>query len=158
MALQYFCSTQHVKMLLESIVRYTHFIAIFITVITVFLEWFLLKKVMNRKAILQLSKIDAAYGISVTVAIAAGLTLWLGVGKPQEFYSENLLFWLKFSLAILLGILSIYPTIYFIKNRKGEKDEMLTVPPLVRKLILAELLLLLSMPLLATLMANGFGR
>jgi putative membrane protein len=57
----------------------------------------------------------------------------------------------------LIGIVSIYPTIFFARNKKGEPSEALAVPRAVTWSVRLELLFLLAMPLLATLMARGIG-
>jgi putative membrane protein len=53
--------------------------------------------------------------------------------------------------------LSIYPTVFFIKNRKGNPVETVAVPTLIFWLLRIELLLLFIIPLLAGLMARGVG-
>jgi putative membrane protein len=63
----------------------------------------------------------------------------------------------KLGLFGLIGIVSIYPTIFFARNKKGELTETVSVPRGVVWSVRLELLLLLVMPLLATLMARGIG-
>jgi putative membrane protein len=139
------------------VVKYLHYLSIFILVASVFGEFLLVKKSMQRNEIAKLAKLDLIYGISSISVVALGFTLWFGVGKTAEFYSNNPIFWLKISLAILLGILSIYPTVYFIKNRKGAQEQILETPKLVFYSIYAEMAVLTIIPLLAVLMANGVG-
>lgn len=142
-------------MTIELIVRYFHFLSIFVLVSTVVVELLLIRKINTRAEISFLSKIDAFYGLSSVLVVAAGLTLWLGVGKPAEFYSQNPFFWVKLGLAILLGLLSIYPSIYFYKHKKGEPTQEVETPKLVRLLIYFEVVCLIIIPLMAVLMARG---
>lgn len=145
-------------MTLEILLRYVHFISIFAIVGSLVAEHLLLKKTLMRSEIDRLAKIDGVYGLAVLILLAAGLTLWLGgYGKPTEFYSKNPVFHAKLALLVLLGIFSIYPTVYFIKNRKGDPHETLTVPNSIFWMIRLELLLLLVIPILAGLMAKGYG-
>ena len=89
---------------------------------------------------------------------AAGLTLWFGgYGKPTEFYSQNPIFHLKLSLFVGIGLLSIYPTVFFIKNRKGLPDEKIRLPKSLFWMIRFELILLFLIPILAGMMAKGIG-
>jgi Predicted membrane protein len=142
----------------EIFLRYIHFISIFAIVGTLVSEHLLLKKMMTRAEISRLSRIDAVYGLAALSLLTAGLTLWLGgIGKPAEFYSGNWIFHTKISLFLLIGILSIYPTVFFIRNRKGHADELVSVPGKVFWLLRFELLLLLIIPLFAGLMAKGIG-
>ncbi|MDV3307545.1 MAG: DUF2214 family protein [Cyclobacteriaceae bacterium] len=142
----------------EIALRYLHFVSIFAIVGTLTSEHLLLRKTMTRREIGRLARIDAVYGIAALTLLGAGLTLWLGgIGKPTEFYSRNWIFHTKISLFLLIGILSIYPTIFFIKQRKGSQEESVNVPKSVFTLLRLELVLLVIIPLLAGLMARGVG-
>ncbi|MEJ7645330.1 MAG: DUF2214 family protein [Chryseolinea sp.] len=145
-------------MAFEIFLRYAHFVCIFAIVGSLVSEHMLLKKSMSRKEISRLSRIDAVYGIAALLLVGAGLTLWFGdVGKPSYFYSKNWIFHTKITLFVAIGLLSIVPTIFFTKNRKGNPEEMVSVPPSVFMMLRLELLFLFIMPLLAGLMAHGIG-
>ena len=138
-------------------IRYFHFISIFGVVAAVAAQHLLLRDKMTRGEIARISKIDAVYGISALSVVGFGLVLWFIVGKPAQFYTSNWIFHLKVTLFILVGLISIIPTVYFLKTRKGDPDETVELP---RKIIMAiriELLLLFIIPLLATMMAYGIG-
>lgn len=145
-------------MTLELLLRYFHFVSIFVIVATLVSEHLLLKPELSKKKIDRLSKIDGIYGLAVLSLLAAGLTLWLGgYGKPIEFYSENPIFHIKLGLFIVIGLLSIYPTVFFIKKRKGNPNELVTIPKSIFWMIRLELVLVFTIPLLAGLMAKGIG-
>jgi putative membrane protein len=96
--------------------------------------------------------------LAVLILLAVGMTLWLGpYGKPTEFYSNNPLFHTKLTLFIIIGILSIYPTVFFIKNKNGDQEENIAVPNIIFWMVRLELLLLFVIPFLAGLMAKGIG-
>ena len=142
----------------EILLRYLHFISIFAIVGTLVSEHVLLKKTMTRAEVARLARIDAIYGISALTLLIAGFTLWLGsVGKPAAFYSSNWIFHLKISLFALIGIFSIYPTVFFLKNRKGNPKDTVAVPSSIFLMLRLELALLVIIPLLAGLMARGIG-
>lgn len=144
-------------MITEILLRYIHFIALFFWIGALTSEHLLLKPQMSRAAIIRLARIDAVYGISAVLVVAAGLTLWFGVGKPAEFYSGNWIFHVKVGLAVIVGLLSIYPTVFFTKNRKGQESEMIDIPSNIKLLVRIQLAIMLIIPLLATLMAKGIG-
>jgi putative membrane protein len=145
-------------MTLEIILRYIHFISIFAIVGTLVSEHLLLKKSMTRGELGRLARIDAVYGIAAVSLLTAGLILWLGsVGKPSWFYSKNWVFHTKITLFAIVGLLSIYPTIFFLRGRKGDPAEIVSVPKTVFMMLRVELLLLFIIPLLAGLMAHGVG-
>ncbi|EDY86008.1 conserved hypothetical protein [gamma proteobacterium HTCC5015] len=140
----------------EIIIRYAHFLSIFVLFALLTAEHLLLKPQVSRADMKRLGIIDIAYGVTALVVLAAGLALWMGVGKPAEFYTKNPVFHAKFGLFILIGLLSIAPTVFFIKQRKTTA-ESITVPKSLIHIVRLELTLLVAMPLLAVLMAKGIG-
>jgi putative membrane protein len=98
------------------------------------------------------------YGLGAVLVLIAGLTLWFWVGKPAEFYTKNWIFHTKLTLFIVLGLLSIYPTVFFLRNRKGhDMDTEIRVPIGIFVCLRLELVLLFIIPLLATFMSLGIG-
>jgi putative membrane protein len=145
-------------MTLEIFLRYVHFISIFGIVGALVSEHLLLKRSLTRGEISRIARVDAVYGMAALSLLAAGLTLWLsGAGKPTVFYSKNWIFHTKITCFALIGILSIYPTIFFTRNRKGRAEEVIAVPKSIFWMLRLELTLLLIIPLLAGLMARGIG-
>ena len=94
--------------------------------------------------------------------IFAGLTVFTGLfrmyyfGKGDDYYLSNPLFVLKFSLFIFIGLVSIYPTIQFVKSGKL-KIEFIEFKHfnLIILLLIIKLILLLVIPFLAVLVAKG---
>ncbi|MBL7846489.1 MAG: DUF2214 family protein [Cyclobacteriaceae bacterium] len=142
----------------EIILRYLHFLSILTIAGTLTAEWVLLKPVLPRRDIGRIAIVDGVYGLSAIVLVAAGLTLWFGgYTKPAVYYSQNWIFLTKIGLVAAVGILSIYPTVFFIRQRKGNPDEPVTIPAAVSWSVRLELILLTVIPLLAGLMARGVG-
>jgi putative membrane protein len=151
-------SPHHYNMTLEIFLRYLHFVSIFMIVGSLTTEFFLIRKEMLRADISRLARVDALYGMAALLLIGAGLTLWLsGAGKPSEYYTKNWIFHLKLTCFALVGVFSIYPTIFFIRQRRGNQSDVVAIPALVITFIRLELLLLAVIPLLAGLMARGNG-
>jgi putative membrane protein len=145
-------------MTLEIFLRYLHFISIFGIVGALVSEHMLLKPRLSRAAITRIARVDAIYGLAALTLLGAGLTLWLsGAGKPTVFYSKNWIFHTKITCFLLVGLLSIYPTVFFIKARKGNQDDQVDIPKSIFWMLRFELLLLFIIPLLAGLMAKGIG-
>lgn len=142
----------------EIFLRYVHFVSIFTIVGTLVSEHMLLKKELTRAEIGKLARIDAVYGIAAITLIAAGLTLWLGgFTKPTVYYSKNWIFHTKLTLVVIISLLSIYPTIFYVKNRKGNATDVVVTPKVIFLLLRIQMLLLFIIPLLAGLMAHGVG-
>lgn len=142
----------------ELILRYLHFISIFAIVGSLVSELVLLKRELSRSELDRIAAIDGVYGLSAITLLGAGLTLWLaGYGKPAIFYSNNWIFLTKLALFTLVGLLSVYPTVFFLKNRKGNADEIIKIPTIIFWMLRTELILLFIIPILAGLMAKGVG-
>jgi putative membrane protein len=139
-----------------AIVKYIHFLGIFVLFSTLVVEHVLAKGEMSPIDIKRLSIVDLIYGISAGLVLVAGLCLWFLVGKPSGFYSSNPVFQIKLGLFILVALLSAYPTAFFIKNRSSTST-VVQIPKAVIMTIRLELLVILVLPLLAVLMAQGFG-
>ncbi len=139
----------------ELFIRYIHFISIFALCSALVAEHLLVEKTLSKKQFQKILIIDAIYGVAAAATFLSGLSLWLWVGKPSSFYSGNPLFHIKLSLFVLIALISIYPTVFFLKNRSDKKAEI-EIPKKIIMLIRIELTLLLFIPLLAVFMARGF--
>lgn len=143
----------------DILVRYFHFISIFLVVAVVFTQHMLLKKSMMRSEMIKVRRLDLVYGIAAIIVLATGLIQWLGDGlaKPADFYSKNPVFHTKLTLFVVVFLLSIYPTIFYSKQSKGDLGDEINVSKGVIMVVRMELLLLFVIPLLAVLMARGIG-
>jgi len=138
------------------LIYYLHLLAVIMLAGSVIIENMAMARQITREDLRNLLKVDAAYGISAAVVLACGLTLWLWGAKPAEFYTANPVFHAKLTLFVLIGLLSIYPTVFLLRQRKTI-SETIDVPAGVIRVLRAELLLLALIPVLAFLMARGIG-
>ena len=143
--------------MIEIIIRTLHFVSVLTLVAAVVVQHWGMRTVMTRTEIGRLQRVDIVYAISVVGVLATGFLQWLAVGKPADFYSANGIFHLKLTLFLVVGLISIYPSMFFSRNRKGDPDTQVTIPKLIVWSVRTELILLFAMPLLATLMARGMG-
>lgn len=138
------------------LVKYLHILAILVLVSTLVVEHVLLKPIMSYQDVKKIARIDGVYGLSAVVVLITGLTLWLAVGKHSQFYTLNPVFHAKLAMFVLIALISLYPTLFFLRARHHYQHEV-AIPQKVSWCIRAELLLLVFMPLLAVLMAQGYG-
>ncbi len=137
-------------------VKYLHIVAIMVFVSALVLEHVLMKPKMSSAEMGRVAITDFVYGMSATVIFITGLVLWLAVGKGSDFYSSNPVFHAKVTIFVLVALVSVYPTIFFIKNRRSSSQVVLLPKPIVM-MVRFELLMVLLLPLLAVLMAQGYG-
>ncbi|MGK0186672.1 MAG: putative membrane protein [Verrucomicrobiales bacterium] len=141
----------------EIAIRYLHFVSIFAVIATITAEHLLLARKMPRLQLRRVSQLDTIYGVAAILVLITGILQWVTVGKDSSFYSKNWIFLVKIAAFILVGLISIYPTVFFAKGGKGPTDEIVEVPKSIFMVVRIELLLLISIPLLAVLMARGIG-
>ena len=147
---------------MEIIIPYLHFIGIMALMGSLITEHVILKPDISLNQFKSLGTIDLIYGISAVVVLVTGLLRWFAYGKGAEFYTKNPLFHTKLTLFVEIVVISIFPTMKFIRwsrqARRGEKPE-LSEKDLKKQLMLIriQLFLLAVMPLLAVMIARGIG-
>jgi putative membrane protein len=142
---------------MDILVRYLHFVSILVLFGTLLAENILIKRILPRAEIGRLARIDMAFGISAASTLGAGLLLWFRYGKGAQFYLKNPVFHAKLGLFLAVGLLSIYPTVVFLQQRKGDAADNVPLPGKVIGVLRLELALAFLIPLLAVLMARGYG-
>lgn len=143
-------------------VAYLHYLSIFALFALLSIEHVLFKAPLDLSRARSLMITDIAYGICAGLVLASGVARVLWFGKGTTYYLGNGLFHAKVGLFILVGLLSILPTYVFFNWRNAVQAGQVPEPSprqvrLVIWSIRLELLLLLLIPLLATLMARGYG-
>lgn len=101
----------------------------------------------------RLSRLDAGYGLIAVLAVAIGAVRVLWGGKGWAFYESNPYFWGKIAAFVVLGLVSIGPTLAFIRWRKAAAGEPVFAPPVAelrRTRIWVGLEALLLIPILAS--------
>ena len=120
-------------------------------------EFVLLARPLDLAAARRLARIDAAYGAAAGLLLLAGVSRIVWGAKPWAFYSGNPVFGAKLAFFAALGLVSIVPTVRFIRWRRAATAPDDAARLSVRRWVHAELALLLPIPLLAALMARGVG-
>jgi putative membrane protein len=149
-------------MLRDAILAYGHFFAIIATAATLAVEAVLCRPGFNRATANLLGRIDLFYFGAAILALATGfLRLFFGV-KGSAFYLQNPVFYAKVGLFVVIALISISPTLRFIRwgrQAAADPDQPIAHDEVrqAARFIYVELGLLALLPLLATLMARGFG-
>jgi putative membrane protein len=143
-------------------IPYLHYIGIMVLMGSLIAEHLLLKPKMNKEQISTLAGIDLIYGLSALLVLATGLLRWFVYGKGTAYYLSNHFFHAKLTLFVILGALSIIPTIKFLKWRKQvnngqEPDLNDRIAKKLLMIIRLELLILVIIPLLAVMIFMGVG-
>lgn len=141
---------------LELLVRGFHFSGIAVLIATLSMQNLLIQREIPRTELLRLTRIDSLYGLSAMVTLIAGSSLWLWLSKSTDFYSHNPVFLFKIGLFSVIGLLSLIPTIFFLKHRKTVEANV-AIPKRIILIKRLELTLFWLLPFLAAFMARGIG-
>jgi putative membrane protein len=121
--------------------------------------------VQDLKAI---NRVYVITGLALFVAAVAGCVLWLVVGKPAEFYSNNPVFHAKLGAFILLVLIIGYTGIRFrllentaeissLSSSVHSNEAPIAVSTSIRRLQKTCIPLMIIVPALAWMMARGIG-
>jgi putative membrane protein len=145
----------------EALLAYAHFLAIFGLASVLVAELILFRQTMPGSIFRRLQMVDRWYGIVAVLVIITGLArLYLGF-KGVGYYHANPIFWTKMGLFAVVGLLSVPPTIAFIRwKARVAADGSLALEPAeygkTHALLWLEIAVFLFIPLCATFMARGF--
>ena len=147
-------------MWLDAILAYLHFMAIFGLFATLMYEVVLLRPSPAALDIEALALTDRKFGIQAGVVLVTGALRVAFGAKGAAFYLHNPVFHLKIGLFVLAALVSIAPTIAFLRWRKARRaDPSWRVPEpewrRAKKLVRLEMVLIALIPLAAVIMARG---
>jgi putative membrane protein len=146
----------------DSIAAWVHFVFIFALVGTLFAEAFFYQPTLAIATLKRLQRVDIAFGILAGAVIISGIARIFISPKTPAFYMHDTIFWTKMALFLTLGLISMAPTMHYLRlGRQTPVDGTVTIPAenytTIRRLLTLEIVLLLFIPLCATLMAHGYG-
>lgn len=147
-------------MTIDLLLTLAHHLAVFSLVGVLGAEFALLRPGLAGARIGQLARLDAAYGALAGLVIVAGALRVLFGASGWEYYLSNHAFWGKMAAFLLVGLLSIVPTLAMRKWAKAaEATPDYDIPAAEmtrsRRFVHVEMAVLALIPLLATVMARG---
>jgi putative membrane protein len=147
--------------MMDALFAYVHYLAIIGTGAFLTAELIVCRRGLGADQVRLLPKLDIAFFSSALLALATGLIRLFFYAKGLGFYLPNPIFWVKMALYVTIALISIGPTMRFIRWSKA-LGATATMPSeaevlATRRLIHLELMLLALLPLAAALMARGIG-
>ena len=149
-------------MFANSIMASLHHIFAFTLTACLVYEFIAYRKGLTIEEARRIQRVDIAFGISAGLLLVVGLLRVFFFEKGVNFYTHNPVFWIKMSLFAIIGLLSIYPTLRFIKwNSALSAGQAPEIPDdefkRVRLLLSLELVGLTLILFAAPAMARGIG-
>ena len=150
-------------MWLDAILAYLHFIAIFLLFSFMVTEAMMMRATLDAAAVRLLGRVDIWYlGAAIAVLATGFLRLMFGAKGP-DFYLTAWPIYAKVGLFVLVGVISVGPTIRFVRwRRMFERDAAWRVPDderkATRRTIMIEMHIGALIPLVAVIMSRGLLR
>lgn len=147
-------------MLMTLLAAFLHHLLAFTLIACLFSQWLLLRQPLDAISVRRLVRIDALYGLSAMAVLAVGFWRLLALEKGWPFYQQQTFFYLKLATFLIIGLLSIRPTLSFPRWKKllAVPDGLVQIHAAqqgVRRLITVELLLVPVLLFAAAAMARG---
>lgn len=106
----------------------------------------------------RLGRLDLAYGLVAGVLVVVGIARVALSPKTPGFYLHNPFFWAKMAAFLGVALMSVPPTVAFIRwRRPGAAAPSTQAVAGVRRWLALELCLFAAIPVLAALMARWAG-
>ena len=148
-------------LLTDALLAWVHFVLIFALAGCLFAEVVFYRDVLEAPTFARLRQVDRAYGILAGAVVFSGIARVLYSPKTAAYFLHNPIFWTKMSLFVAVALLSIPPTLHFLRASSfAAPDGTIRVEQSTyvrtRTLLLAQIALLILIPLCAALMARGY--
>ena len=141
---------------------FLHHLFAFTLVACVVYEFIAYRKGLSIEEARRIQRADLMYGISAGLLLVVGLLRVFFFEKGPAFYSHNPFFWLKMNAFLVVGLLSIDPTIRYLRWNKVLKENR--APEIddkefrrTRLLLWLEVIGLAVILFAAAMMARGIG-
>ncbi len=146
----------------SALVAYIHYLGIILCFGSLLFERLTLNVDLSRKQVISMIVADVVYGIAGVAILITGILRVKYFGQGGDFYTSNPVFWIKVGLYVLVGLLSLYPTVtYILWAIPLSKNKLPIIPDTLvqrfRLIITTELVGFATIPFFATLMARGIG-
>ena len=139
-----------------------HHLLIFALAAVLAFEIGAIKQGMTGVDAVRIGKVDLWYGILAALILIVGFTRAVFAAKGWAYYSVNHFFWAKIGAFVIVGLLSIQPTVAVIRWRGAFRNDPSFKPSerqvrTVRRFLWAEVFFFALIPVFAAAMARGYG-
>jgi putative membrane protein len=149
-------------MLTDLLLAIAHHVLIFSILAVLVMELMIVRPDMTPAQLKRLGRLDLAYGLLAGAILIIGFGRVFFGAKPWEFYIYNWVFWAKIAAFVAVGVLSIPPTLGIARWRAALARDASFRPSAsevigVRRLMHYEAVVFILIPILAAMMARGYG-
>lgn len=143
--------------MLDLVLAISHHLLIFALFGVLAAEFVVVRPGVTKAWIDRIGRVDLWYGILAAAILAVGFSRAVFAAKGWLYYSHNTFFWAKIATFALVGLLSVPPTIAYIRWRRADAAPDDAAILGVRRLLWAQVVLFALLPAFAAAMARGYG-
>jgi putative membrane protein len=148
--------------MIDLVLAIAHHLAVFTLVGLLAAEIAMVRPGIGAPRLGQLGLVDAAYGATAGIVIVVGFSRVFFGATGADFYFSNPVFWAKIGAFVMVGLLSVPPTIAIGGWRKAAraKADFTPLPAAiagVRRFHFAQVAVFVFIPIFAAAMARGYG-
>ena len=148
--------------MITSFMAFLHHIFAFTLVACLIYEFIAFRKGMSIEEARRIQRVDLVFGISAGLLLVVGLLRVFFFEKGVNFYINSPFFWVKITTFVIVGLLSIDPTIRYLRWNKSLSEN--TAPDIsdseykrTRLILWLEVIGIVIILLAAPMMARGVG-
>src|SRR5215831_9120252 len=142
---------------LDLVLAILHHFFIFALFGVLFSEFVVVRRGMDAAAATRVARIDVWYGVLAALILIVGFYRAIFAAKGWDYYAHNAFFWAKIGTFAVIGLLSIPPTLAFLKWRRKSVSPTHEAVARVRRYLWLEVMLFALLPAFAAVMARGYG-
>jgi putative membrane protein len=143
--------------MLDLILAIGHHLLVFSLFGVLCAEFIAVRPGMTPTTLARVGAADLSYGAMAGLIIVVGFSRAVFATKGWLYYSHNAFFWAKIATFVVIGLLSVPPTLAFLRWRRAGQPPTDTQIAGVRRYLWAEVVLFLLLPAFAAAMARGYG-
>ena len=143
--------------MLDLLLAIGHHLLIFAIFGIICAEMWALRQDLSTMVVRRIGSLDLWYGILAGAIIVIGFCRAIFAAKGWAYYSHNGFFWAKLATFAAIGLLSVPPTLAFIRWRRAAAPPSDAEIGRIRRYLHLELALFVFLPIFAAAMARGYG-
>ena len=142
---------------LDLVLAVAHHLLIFGLFGVIVVELITMHRGIDRPGIDLVASVDRWYGVLAVLILIVGFSRAIFAAKGWDYYARNGFFMAKMATFAVIGLLSVWPTVCFIRWRRASVSPDAAQVATVRRLVYLDLALFALLPAFAAAMARGYG-
>lgn len=142
---------------LDLVLAILHHFFVFALFGVLFAEFVMVRRGMDAAGTARVVPIDAWYGALAGLILIVGFSRAIFAAKGWAYYAHNAFFWAKIGTFIAIALLSVPPTLAFLKWRRTGASPTDEAVARARRYLWMEVALFPLLPAFAAAMARGYG-